>query len=178
MSCGAERISDVVSLCYLPPSVQLSQTGGGWSVTSPTRREGFLNAGVFLTILEICCQVLICYNVPFPAVRHNWFVYGFYLGCGSGWSDGTVRNKLWCDLHTEGGKWEVWFSWSRVFRIIECFLQFPPHKRWIILDFQLLPCLLMLYSFFWVIPWPLNCTCQWHIQFRQRVITKKNEYNI
>lgn len=84
MTCGAERISDVVSLCYLPPFVQLSQTVVGRSVTSPTRREGFLNAGVFSTVLEICCQVLICDNVPFPAVRHNWCIYGLYLGCGSG----------------------------------------------------------------------------------------------
>jgi hypothetical protein len=43
----------------------------------------------------------------------------------------------------------VWFYWSRVFWTTECFLQFPAHNWWIILDFKLLPCSWMLCKRCW-----------------------------
>jgi hypothetical protein len=82
--CGAVRILDLLWLSCLPPLMQLSQAWVSQSVTSPTRREGLLNAGVYSTFLKICCQVLVCYDLPFPAVRHNGCIYRFYWRGGSG----------------------------------------------------------------------------------------------
>jgi hypothetical protein len=153
VSYGAVRISNVVWLCCLPPLVQLSQTCVGRSGTGPTWRAGFLNAGVFSTVLDMCYQVLVCYDVSFPGVRQNWSVVRFCwrresVQCVYG--DGTVRNKVWRrDHYSEGGKWGrwwVWFSRSGDFRITECVWQFSPHRGELFLILNFRPVLSVVFS--------------------------------